>query len=691
MDEKEDIKQRTFGIEIEMCDFDRSKVTLPDGFEWNKDEQIYNTNGIYNSKFGGEINTPPLTFCDESFSKIKDLYDSINNAGGKLKWSIDTHVHLFAGDLTLEQLKQLVIFQYSTYPYFKKYTNLGEWDEIALHGKPLITEEKFNEIKNAESLNKLKNILANQSQKGFVRYAINVASYFVRNTIEFRCYNATQNFELVKSCVIATYKMFYYALNHTEEDFLSINSYHEFIDRIGLPLNTPPLMIPLIYQGNPYSAKEAFKTKPIYYNSKLGSSLLESLNTNNVSEIAVVNSFMFQYELNLWRKIRVKCYNQDGYSHLLYRLSNGDTRIHYSNNLEWLEKHNSDNPIRQIAIALYIFRIMKFIGENNEFKKIMMNAYKNKAEESISKTEGSAKRLVEMFKSIEYVNGNLHDAINENKAVFFSFGKYDKSRRALRAILENSDYENTVVEKNNDYYDLVEKLPNDSHFYMFSNSPYLTNMHKIALFRNASEYREGCGRFLYCNQNQSLKKADMVYAKESISVDVCIPPNDLDITDYTKLDIYEILSSELLFMQKKFIKKVDNVSQCTFAYAIMYDKYCLGAVGFNFFKGTEYDLWQVSDFCTNNDLPRLSKLILICILSQKMQRMISRRLGLKIATVLSYAYTDAPVSMKYRGLYTKNKERSTSHKLAYVGNLGKYSSMEECINLYQKYKQNAGK
>ena len=43
-----DIQDRTFGIEIEMCNLERSKVSLPEGYSWSKDEQIYNTDGSTN-------------------------------------------------------------------------------------------------------------------------------------------------------------------------------------------------------------------------------------------------------------------------------------------------------------------------------------------------------------------------------------------------------------------------------------------------------------------------------------------------------------------------------------------------------------------------------------------------------------------------------------------------------------------
>lgn len=691
MDEIEDIKTRTFGVEIEMCDFDRSKVTLPYGFEWNKDESIYNTDGTCNSKFGGEINTPPLLYCEDSFCRMHQLYNDLEQAGGRLKWCIYTHVHLYAGDLDYEHLKNLVLFQYHTYSFFKQYVQLGPWDEDAMHLCPRITDVQYERIKSATSFSELRNALTNQSKKGFVRYSINVASYFVRKTVEFRCFNASQDFDQVANCVTASYRMFYYALNHTEEDFKNICSVEDFVEKIGLPTNLPPIMVPLLYQGNPYNAKDAFMTSPILCNSKRCSCLEEALTLHKVKDLAVVNSFMFQYEMNLWRKFNLTIYNQDGYSHLLYKLATGQTKVHYNSNLEWLQKYNSDDPVRQVAIALYVSRVMKFVDAKNEYTATMKEACMQKAEESIAKTEPSAKRLVEMLTSVKYVNGNLKDAVEDNKAVFFSIGKYKNSRRALRTIVNNSDYESDVQERVFSYYNFVEDLKDDVHFYMFSNSPYLSNMHKLALFRNAGVSVDSAGQFLYSNKSQDQAKASTSYEKAGEPLEVCLPPDDLDICDPKKLKIGKIPSAKMYELQKRFIVKVDKVSRPVFCYAVMYDKYLLGGVGFEFAKSNAHDVWQLTDFSTNNKVPRLSKLILMCILSRDLQRMLSRSMQRIVEKAITYAYTSAPVSMKYRGLYKKNKELCTPTKLAYEGELGKYKSMEEIIQLYQKSKNDAGR
>lgn len=242
--------------------------------------------------------------------------------------------------------------------------------------------------------------------------------------------------------------------------------------------------------------------------------------------------------------------------------------------------------------------------------------------------------------------------------------------------------------ESNDYYNLVESIPSDSYFYYFSNSPYLRNLHKIAMWNNSSGERRSAGRFLYCNKPTAQNNASTSYSSYRIECNEIVPPDDLEITDASKLIIERVNPPLCHCLQKKYIKKVDQCSVCQFAFVVKYDKYTLGGFGFTLPQHKGYDLFQLTDFCTNNAIPRLSKLILYCIQSVGVQRYLSRRMRKLCEKVISCAYTHKPVSMKYRGVYKKVKEHCTSSYLAYEGILGIYPTNKEIIDKYQKSLKN---
>lgn len=685
-----DIQDRTFGIEIEMCNLERSKVSLPEGYSWSKDEQIYNTDGSTNKSFGGEVNTPPLHICClKDLHDLRSVYESMVVAGGKIKWSIDTHVHIYAGDLSVDQIKKVFLFFYVCYPYFKKYAHISDWDELVFNAQPVPTEKYFEGVKNAQTFDELQNLFTNQSKKGFIRHAVNISAYFKTKTIEFRTFHATDDFYRAMNCVYSAYRIFYYAISHELEDYQSITSYQQFCEVTGLKYDVPNELCPLLYQGNPYSAIETFMTAPLAYNSEMVSALHDAVITNGHKEICIVNGFMYYYELFFLDKVEVSIYCQDAYCYLLYMLANGKTSLTYKDKLAWLEDYNNPTPSRQLALALYAVKLQKYFMSESARNSAVFEALKIKARESIEKTEEANERLMRLLTTCDFHVGTLEEAIKNKKVIFFNFGRMEKKqKRAFKLISENSDLKLDFSVESNDYYNLVESIPSDSYFYYFSNSPYLRNLHKIAMWNNSSGERRSAGRFLYCNKPTAQNNASTSYSSYRIECNEIVPPDDLEITDASKLIIERVNPPLLHCLQKKYIKKVDQCRVCQFAFVVKYDKYTLGGFGFTLPQHKGYDLFQLTDFCTNNAIPRLSKLILYCIQSVGVQRYLSRRMRKLCEKVISCAYTHKPVSMKYRGVYKKVKEHCTSSYLAYEGILGIYPTNKEIIEKYQKSLKN---
>lgn len=685
-----DIRNRTFGIEIEMCNLERAKVTLPEGYSWSKEESIDNTDCSSNKQFGGEVNTPPLHLCClKELHDLRSVYESMVAAGGKIKWSIDTHVHIYVGDLSVDQLKKVYLFFYVCYPYFKRYAKISDWDENIFNAKPIPTEKYFEGVKNAQTFDELQTLFTNQSKKGFIRHAVNISAYFKTKTIEFRTFHATDDFYRAMNCVYSAYRIFYYAISHELEDYQSITSYKQFCEVTGLKYDTPEELCPLLYQGNPYSAIEAFMTMPLPYNSEMVSALYDAVKANGHKEICIVNGFMYYYELFFLDKVEVSIYCQDAYCYLLYMLANGKTSLTYKDKLAWLEDYNNPTPSRQLALALYAVKLQKYFMSESARNSAIFEALKIKARESIEKTEEANERLMRLLTTCDFHVGTLEEAIKNKKVIFFNYGRIEKKqKRAFKLISENSDLKSDFSVARNDYYNLVESIPSDSYFYYFSNSPYLRNLHKIAMWNNSSGERRSAGRFLYCNKPTAQNNASTSYSSYRIECNEIVPPDDLEITDANKLKIERVDASLLHCLQKKYIKKVDQCSVCTYAFVVKYDKYTLGGFGFTLPQHKGYDLFQLTDFCTNNAIPRLSKLILYCIQSVGVQRYLSRRMHKLCEKVISCAYTHKPVSMKYRGVYKKVKEHCTSSYLAYEGILGIYPTNKEIIEKYQKSLKN---
>lgn len=671
-----DILNRTFGLEVEMCNVEKAKVKLPAGYSWSADEKIFNTDAQLSSKFGGEVNTPPLTLCQKDREVLRGLYADLVDNGGKIKWSIDTHVHIYAGDLELEQLKRVFYLLYHCYPFVKKYCQIADWDEKVFNAQPLPLQKHYNAVKEAQDMSQLEAVFVNQSKKGYLRMAINVASVFKRNTIEFRCFHATDSFEQVEVCVLASYRMFQFAITHSEEEIKLIASYEEFLSKVKLREGTPSLLVPLIYQGNPYEPKECFLAKPISHNGMLGKALL----SQDIKALCVAGNLDLAFPLALYKKVQVSVYSQNPFVHLLRLIALGEVAPVYNDELDFLNAYVDGSAERNVAIAMLVANIRKCIGSKSSKNVALFATYKNSVEESLCKMQPSAEGLITMFKEIEYCYGTLDDALQEKDCILYQFGEEKHAKAQFDVLQKYSNIDLHLGKKSVDFYNLAERIGSDVRFYLFSDSPYLSNFHKIAVLDNLKG--KNAGRYLYTNKPQKATKA-FIKKEYNLPLSIEEPPADLQITDANKLRICEIAPKYLLSLQKSYIKKVDDVSLASFAYVVMYENFCLGGIGFNLSRTNGIDLWQLSDFCTNNDVPKLSKLILLCIKSKQLQSMLSRKMGRFIESVVTFVYTNKPVSMKYRSEYKKRKDLSTQGRLVYISELGVYLTLEDVVKKYQ--------
>ena len=680
------ITERTFGMEIEMCNVDRTRVSLPAGYSWSPDEQIFNTDGQVSKQYGGEVNTPPLHLCWKDRDDLVYLYDQMKKHGGKLKWSIDTHVHIYAGDLTVEELKRVFFFTYFLTPYINQHNNWGDWNDKVFNCQPAITPSYYERVKKCETMQDLQNTLSNQSKKGYIRFLINIAAVFKTKTVEFRCFNATQSPELAFNCVLSAYRMFEYAIHHTEEDFKAIRSYEEFMALTKMPKEMPALIPPLLYMGNPYHPKECFMAKAIDSNQKMVKALVDL----NLDEICCVNPNMFGFESALFKKVpKLVIYNQNNYCHLLYLLATGQMTVTFKKDIAWLEEYNDNTPLRQVSLLLIVTKLRKVIEGGNEFKDDEVAAYREKMHESIANMREQAQFYIDMLTSCRYVRGTVHDALaNGEKNILFQLVGDKTSKRTFGIYRRNCEVEDWDV-KPTEYDGLVESVPDDVNFYVFSETPYLMNLHKIALFDTGHGSKD-FGKDLYSNHPKPKTSAIIVNDQLPNQVDYKVPPDDLYINDPALLSIRRC-AVDFRILQEHFVYKVNSFQSPRLSFVVMYGDYLLGGFGFTKSPAKEYDMEQLCDFATNNAVPRLSRLVLMCLLSKEVKKILSRFNRMEAESVFTIAYTKKPVSMKYRGLYNKVKERCTPNSLFYVGHLGRFADNEEIIKTYLKSVNDAAK
>jgi hypothetical protein len=112
-----------------------------------------------------------------------------------------------------------------------------------------------------------------------------------------------------------------------------------------------------------------------------------------------------------------------------------------------------------------------------------------------------------------------------------------------------------------------------------------------------------------------------------------------------------------------------------------------GAFAFSFGGGSPLsgdwcDVYMLSDFAVApTSFTRLSKLVLASALSKEVQDVLQQRTAKAVNTLGTTAFTDKPVSMKYRGLFDLYSRKPG--KLNYVGKAGRWT-LSEALDWWMK-------
>ena len=118
-----DMKNWSYGVELEYGNCDRKIIELPDGAKWNSlDNTCVSSTGIANDpqgklyQYGGEINTRPTFSVDEQVEHIAKINKFLRDNGPApiVNYRSNLHIHIRVPGLNtnLKMLKHL--YQHAT-------------------------------------------------------------------------------------------------------------------------------------------------------------------------------------------------------------------------------------------------------------------------------------------------------------------------------------------------------------------------------------------------------------------------------------------------------------------------------------------------------------------------------------------------------------------------------------------------
>ena len=657
-------KSRTFGLELEFGDVVRDKVMLPPGWGWSPNERsIVNTNLTKctpTGDFGGELNTRPLERTLGDYRELYQVIQSCWKANGKQMWNCGFDGHLYIGDLDIEQLKKLFMLGYYVAPWISEAFDVGDWFLVD-HLCPKPSYEFAQRVMQVETIDALPNVFANSSNVGHFRFQINIMPYFKTKTLEFRFFNTTKDFRETLETINFMYAFLDYAITHEIEDYKKIDSIEKFYEAFGIKKDMPLRTHPIIY-----AETHTQPTRNISKGFAPSRKIITTIKHHGGNNLSLVNPFHYTAELALYETCKIKIYNNTEYNHIVYRMATGDLQVHYTNHFDVLNQYKDDTAATELCL-FFIFSRMHKYNTTEDYGEREFNAYASKILDSLEKIRPTALQLIDMFAKCEYIHGTLLDAIANNEVAVYQQEYNSKGNSTSTALRRNTDYDDEFLRHNVSLAD----LPKTQHLMIVSRNEFL-NYHKVAKDLDVTLYST-------IPNYHGIRTRDLSHTKLIVET----PDDDWRITMDTPISIHPIPVSSFTQLQQSFIKKVSKTRSPYCAFAVMSGDLVLGGIGIDMPKDDEYNLFLLSDFCTNNDVPKLSKFILFCIRSKEFKKLLDRKLVQSFEKAYTLVYTTRSASMKYRGAF-KKVPSDNPKALKYEFYFGSIESLTEAKKIYIK-------
>lgn len=668
---------RTFGLELEFGNVEKKEVDLPPGYSWSPDERsIVNTNGKKSTPagpYGGELNTRPLLPNLEDVREVRGIIKSCYDNGGENVWNTSFDGHIYVGDLGLDELKKIFSLSYYIYPLLYDFFKVADWYRVD-HLVPVPSYDIYMRAMKSANFEALKNVFANSSNKGFFRYSINIMAYFKTETIEFRLFNATRNFRQTLETIKFMYHFIDYALNHDEEDFKKINSREKFIEAFQVKDMMPETVQPLIFAENPDEA-----TRNIQRAFSPSKKMLSCVMSHPSESVLLVNPFRYISALSLYESKRLTIFNNDEYNHVMKLICCDDLEVEYKEHLAVLNEYKDGTAITELTLFMIFSKIHKY-NLNVDFEACEFAAYVSKLQESIDKIKESCQKMYNMFSECDYYLSDINKALKHKGLVVYQQYHNSKNNSVISHLGKYSNYNFDFARIPTDYKNVLIDIPEELELMVFSKNPFL-DLVKIS---------KDLDCYLYSNKKQYMGVRSKV--KKAVHLNYDTPPDDYRITDKTKIEIFELKPSYFAHIQQKFVKKVSNFKNCLVSFVVMCDGYVVGGFGFDSFSSVQdgYSMMLLSDFSTNNSVPRLAKLILYVIRSKDVKRVLERKFNQRMYNCYTKVYTTMKASMKYRGAF-KKKKTDSKNSLTYEFDFGSIESIEAAKIEYIKSVERSGK
>jgi len=348
----------------------------------------------------------------------------------------------------------------------------------------------------------------------------------------------------------------------------------------------------------------------------------------------------------------------------------------------WLESYLK-TPLDTVATLLLCTSMLRGYGKDSEYWLRYVEAYRDHFREMHEGTKAKAEKALAAVKVTSYYAGDVIDHLSAAPADagIMTFpptykGGYEQLYKNMDKVFDWRERPSYRMFDESSMAQLIGILTSRPHWLLF-NDRLIEDLRGHLVGVSVPSLRK---RPVYCYG--SLAHTRLAKRRE-ITRDPHLKrlPQDAVISSSCKLRLMKLDAPSFRWLRDCLLGKNIIPSQPRLTFAVMLDAHLVGLLGIGMPPGQLKqrgigDLYMMCDVAVpHHRYRRLGKLVLAASLSREL--MLSLSDGGMVArakTIGTTAFTEKPVSMKYRGIY-KLHSRREGH-LNYVGELGRWTLQE---------------
>jgi hypothetical protein len=336
----------------------------------------------------------------------------------------------------------------------------------------------------------------------------------------------------------------------------------------------------------------------------------------------------------------------------------------------WIEPYIAKGGVDRIAAVALLFEMLKNEKGNNLQQSRMWAHYRENFEKFHEKSCARIAKTLSAIRISRYTTVDAHDLYRDLpkdwiRVAFLPtyVGGYEKLYECLDKIFSWDAPAYQVLTKER-YEATLAFMRRGQYLYL---SDY--DRKEEGLF---AIVKTGRLRNVYLYSNMPFKKSYVIPHAKSVPGGFALLPPDHPITQESRIEFRKADNQRMNYYKNLFLKKgIDHTTGVSPLFVFL-DGYLFGFLLFDVIRyGMDQDratrgVYMLSDFVIASPISRLSKLLLLATKTGELRQILKEKFLQAVDFILTTAFTDKPVSMKYRGVYDLMKRSSITSCLRLI-------------------------